>query len=337
MSGGQLSYWAAGDLVDGTPHAMDAPDEQPSLFDAVYVCTKNRPKMITRLLSYPWQQHSAKTFVLCSERRCLPNSIPPSVTSIIVHNTRFEDFYAAAGTHENFDLGLKRRYAIHHAQRIGCQKILLVDDDIIVDSFTRQIAATYRMLAKYSVVASPSINFPDLSVSGHLHLALGGSKTINPAGSWCAINLNRKPPYFCDLYNEDLLAFLPLRLEGELCIGPPTRQVAHQPFERIEKIAFQEVGEVVVDTMISRLREQTYSGTDQFIESIGQINWSDALEKRLQWWKQTLMHSDSNLLRGIALAGIDEAKTLSPCNVEEIVDQWVAALQEWKRSLWNRS
>ncbi|MCJ7508162.1 MAG: glycosyltransferase [candidate division Zixibacteria bacterium] len=146
-----------------------------------------------------------------------------------------------------WNLGFARNYALILSKALRCDKLLFMDDDIIIQDMT--IKKTMLMKLDYcDFVGAKLIGMPDDSVTGHLMRACGGQYYEFLSGGFLAINVHAVTEYFFNCYNEDQIWFF--------LHHPSTKferfgEVEHQqynPFRNASATALsQEFGEILDD------------------------------------------------------------------------------------------
>ncbi len=162
-----------------------------------------------------------------------------------VNVTLLDNFISPLGQNI-WSLGYNRNYAIICGLLLGSSKMILMDDDVIVDH--ELLDTVFRSLSCYPFVGVEITLMPDHSVVGHLYRIAGKLLPQYVSGTLLGINLNRVTHYFLNIYNEDWI-WLFLENNGEMVpkVGS-VKQLKYKPFEEWEsKIVFQEFGEIVWD------------------------------------------------------------------------------------------
>lgn len=324
----KISYPTDNHLVGFVPKLVDH-GNAASAFDAIYVCTRGRPEYLDYLLNLELDLATKHFFLVPTSDDCLPKTLAKGRKSLLKEFLSFKDQLGLSTT--SFDLGQKRNFSIEHARKNGFNKIALVDDDIRLNSYPNDLILMADGLDDWSVVAAIPNDFPDLSVAGHLAVSLGITKQVNPSGSCCALKIGSINPYFCNLYNEDHLAFVEAIAGGRFASGPDVKQLPYDPFENLQTVRFQELGEIISDSILEALKKElrtkplsaTSSST---INSLAQkIDWGNEIKKRQRWW------GDVKRLTGkvgrnakVACFGYDTCMSIDEQTIRYEVGVWLA-------------
>jgi len=156
------------------------------------------------------------------------------------------DFLRPLGT-RSWNLGFVRNYALILSKVLGCDRILFMDDDIIIQN----VSVIKKMMDKLDYVdfvGAKVTGMADDSVVGHLMRSCGGEYYEFLAGGFLAFNMSVISEYFLNHYNEDQIW---------LFLHPPAtkfetyEKVEQQSFDPFfnasEKALSQEFGEILDD------------------------------------------------------------------------------------------
>jgi hypothetical protein len=163
---------------------------------------------------------------------------------------------AALGPHQR-DTGLKRNLGLLLARSNGWERIVFIDDDIIVpnpDDLRRAAALTDR----YDVVGLHNIGFPDNSVVFHARRHVHDEQGTFIGGGAMALSPNRVNTFFPEIYNEDWLFLIDDdRLLSVATIGYVTQE-AYDPYDDPGRADREEFGDCLAEGLFSLL-DQTGS------------------------------------------------------------------------------
>jgi len=221
-----------------------------------------------------------------------------------------------------WDLPEKRNYALLHARTKGYKRILLIDDDI--RRLSEQIVFSgSHMLDDYKVTGCFVEDFPDTSIFGHLEIAAGGKVNTFLSGSFLFIRPFDVQSFFPYIYNEDWLFMLPCIIERSICSFGSIKQVPYDPFANIEKMAFQEFGEIIAEGLYRLLELNRYG------ERHSQKTWKDVIRDRrdtLCSLEQSLRHVEYQNVLG----AIRQANTSIDADAcVKFVTDWEADTKNW--------
>lgn len=145
----------------------------------------------------------------------------------------------------DFDLPAKRNLALSFARDRGFRRIILVDDDIVLETLPFMIPDGEPEL--FAVAGYYSLSFPDISAVDYLEVSTSGRiPEVALGGSCICIDHNFFEAYFPYIYNEDWLFLLQVALMGGKVVGVGSvTQLPHAPWSRKQRIAFEQFGDVL--------------------------------------------------------------------------------------------
>lgn len=118
-----------------------------------------------------------------------------------LRNLRINSFVKPLGL-AGWNLGFIRNYALMLSKGLGYNKVLFMDDDIVVKDINI-IKIMLKKLDSADFVGAKITGMPDDSIVGHLMRACGGEYYEFLCGGFLAIDLNSVSEYFLNYYNED--------------------------------------------------------------------------------------------------------------------------------------
>lgn len=261
--------------------------ENISKFDenaAIFVITKNHPERIKRTL--PYLLESSIDIIIIDDSTSLSTKKLLSrfknknviyhgakeqfqIINKIPHRISLTPFIALLGS-PNWTLGFIRNYAVILAILMGYEKILLIDDDIITESF--HVIKVFHMLNRYNVVGSKIIGMPDDSIVGHLYRQLTCFQYNFISGSFVSFNIKSLSNFFLNFYNEDMILFVLQTLTDKLISYGEVIQLPYDIMKSsFEKCIFQEKGEILLDGLI-----------------IAKMMDDMSLLKKIRFWKKVI-------------------------------------------------
>lgn len=160
---------------------------------------------------------------------------------------------------KEWNLGYVRTFALLVAKSQGINKVLFMDDDILIPQLDIVIDS-FNLLNNYDFVGAHITGMLDDSIIGHISSKLGvvDEDERMLSGGFLAFNPQIIKIPFTNLYNEDWIwLFLQLKDKKYLQKGNVI-QSAYNPFLNFkEKILFQEFGEIVILGML-KLYKQSF-------------------------------------------------------------------------------
>ncbi len=157
----------------------------------------------------------------------------------------------------NWDLPIKRNYAINYSMLNNFQKIVLIDDDIRGIS-PEVLEKGCRCLDYYSVAGCFVEDYPDTSIFGHLERASNIPVQTFISGSFLFLTTKNICSFFPQIYNEDWLFMLPFILKKDICSFGNIQQLEYDPFSNPHRAAFQEFGEIIADCLYALIWNKLY-------------------------------------------------------------------------------
>lgn len=228
-------------------------------------------------------------------------------------------------------LGYARNYAVLLARNIGKNKILMMDNDIMIES-PKDIKKMYHCMEQYQYVGARINGMPDDSVVGQVYRAGGEIQKRYVSGSFLAFNLDKISNCFLNTYNEDWI-WLFLDTNGnEVKTIIDVDQMTYDPFENaVQNALFQENGEI--------LWEGTYRSPKNKKEEslINPTFWEEILEQR----KNQIEYFDCLHISKEVLPIVQKLKdvllkyiqTLQPIYFAEIFQNYFNNLNDWRTLL----
>jgi len=146
----------------------------------------------------------------------------------------------------DYDLPLKRNFAIQAARTLGFERICLLDDDITIS--LGQVQAAASALSAATPVASFLVSdFPDLSTMEHVNrLTSQCEYEIMPGGNCLFLKLPEAFGLFPYIYNEDWFFIHVSALKNRIVKLGDVKQEPHRPWTNLTRVRFEEFGEVII-------------------------------------------------------------------------------------------
>jgi hypothetical protein len=177
----------------------------------------------------------------------------------------------------NWNLGYARNFALLIAKSLHLNRVLFMDDDIIVHSPT-QIDTLFSLLGKCDFAGAHISGLVDDSILGHIATELGIYNERMLSGGFMAFNPFKIQHYFLNNYNEDWIwLFLHLNIKRHIQTSEVFQSISN-PFHNYKrKILFQEFGETALDGILDLYREKSY-------ESLAsEIFWQRMIKERMDY------------------------------------------------------
>ncbi|WP_433828233.1 hypothetical protein ACQP2E_02265 [Actinoplanes sp. CA-015351] len=228
------------------------------------------------------------------------------------------------------DLSLKRNIGTALARSSGWQRVLFLDDDIVVRRSLLPLAV--GLLDHHRTVGLSNEGFKDNSVVCHAYRAVGGRQDTFIGGGAMMINPQRTASFFPNIYNEDWFFLLGDGAPLQATRVGIMQQRRFDPFADPHRAATEELG----DTLAEGLFWYLDSGDDPDITSTAY--WRRRLAHRRQLIRVVRAHATGHakrhgrpdLLRPPLFAALRRSKQISAELCCEFVEAWQADLAEWR-------
>ncbi len=185
----------------------------------------------------------------------------------------------------NWDLPVKRNFALLHATQKKFENILLIDDDIEGISkniFNKGIAALESNYISGCLVEG----FADTSVIGHIEQKYGERYFPFLSGNFLFINPIKTESFFPLIYNEDWLFMIPSINQNKVSAVDVIFQKSYDPFDDICRIKLQEFGEVIAEGLFELIYQSKFE--DRYSEQF----WNEYLNYRKSYVEELLPKAD---------------------------------------------
>ena len=269
--------------------------------ECIMVVTKNRPEILSKTL-HQLANINLPAIVLDdstnTETRQIVNNITKKGNNIYYHGTHEQkdilqkftelgvnlDYFIIKPLGTNgWTLGYTRNYAIILAKTLGIERLLFMDDDIIIKQ--NIIQEMMKLLDNADFVGAKISGMPDDSVVGYIMRELSMKPYEFLSGGFLAFNLDSVSEYFLNYYNEDWIWLFLHKPKVKLTKYGEVHQLPFNPFENaVERALQQEFGEILVDGVQKATQNNTFS-----------------LLMAEKFWKSVLEESEMNIKRLMGL------------------------------------
>lgn len=234
--------------------------ENSIILDAVYIPTlKSRSIPMTNL---KWLLRYAKEIVLLFSEEYAEWSINLG-ENIRVENMKNKEFckeYLKKNENKNdsvkwrpdFDIPLKRSYALFDAKIRNYKYILFLDDDIKM-SENNMCIGLGGLSQEYTVLGFHVTDYPDVSTIDHIERIVEGcSNIISMTGSCMFLNVENVIGDFPLIYNEDLFFFMKQIEPQKIVSGGTIMQNEYQPWASYSRIKHEQFGDLIYEAFKKR-------------------------------------------------------------------------------------
>lgn len=242
-------------------------------------------------------------------------------------NLKLKSFIKPLGM-KDWNLGFVRNYALIVAKSFGYEKVLFMDDDIIV----RHLECVEQIFVKassYDFVGARITGMADDSVVGHVMRVCDGEFFEFLSGGFLAFNINKVSEYFLNYYNEDQI-WLFLHSMGtrfESCCEVVQQQ--YDPFENaVMKALKQEYGEILEEGAEEAFR----CGNHHLL--LKNDFWKEICDTRLDYLNrlpELLVHKEINYI------GLSIYRALIDYHSKISQESFISVFRQYfeNRGLWN--
>jgi hypothetical protein len=225
------------------------------------------------------------------------------------------------------DLSLKRNLGLALARGSGWQRVLFLDDDIVVDE-PEHLHRAAGLLDQYRAVGLANSGYKDNSVVCHAYRAVGGEQDTFIGGGAMMVDVSRTKSFFPNIYNEDWFFLLGDGVPFRAARAGMMRQRPYDPFANAGRAAAEELGDTLAEGLFSLLD----FGED--IDTAVNGWWGDALYRRRQFLDYILARSEDTKTPARVRRSLEAARGRSAdishklCN--DFLDAWKKDLQRWR-------
>jgi len=253
------------------------------------------------------------------------------LTSLNKFERNVNHFFVTLGT-TGWTLGYNRNYAILLAKALCAEKILMMDDDIIINN-RDLIDSTFKMLNMADFVGARVVGMPDDSVLGFISRELGLETQEFFSGGFLAFNLSSVCEYFLNYYNEDWIWLFMHKSTAKLIKHGEVTQIYYNPFEgAIKKALSQELGEILLEGVkISTKR-------NEICFLLSKSAWGQIIEQRIEKIKKIIELSEIRKFQvghTVGMALLDYLKRFRPEKLEDIFKCYFEHKSTWSKLMHN--
>lgn len=232
------------------------------------------------------------------------------------------------------DIARKRNIGLLLARLSGWQTVMFLDDDIRGLTAKGVLQAT-ALTRAFRAVGFTIGKYPDNSVVCHAHRLSGADQRTFPGGSALILDVARCDTPFPAIYNEDWLFLYDTIMSQSLATAGQLRQLPYKPFERAQRAASEEFGDVIAEALF-RLIHEGRDVTDATADF-----WAFSLERRSRLIEdianRLLLREENLQLIGAALMSLTAARkrlaAISPLACLSFVRAWRADVDTWRGRL----
>ncbi len=291
-------------------------DTNELFLDIVYIlCMENRPKPkleLTALLN-----HAKEVVLLFSDKiaEWAVNCEDTRIRIELVDKTDFCLNYKTVNDNSfiklrpDFNIPIKRSYALYDAKNRKAKYIWMLDDDITVsrDNYLRAICALKQGKA---VVGFHVPEYPDISTIDHIErIIYKRVPCISMTGSCMFLNMEKVTGYFPFVYNEDLFFYMQQLKANEVVSGGIVRQSESMPWLNFNRVRHEQFGDFIYNAFKKR-----FMNSEERV-----IQWSQEKEVQLKRLEDLSIHAPTPTLKNVLLAAEETMRNICIDEVKQFV------------------
>ncbi|MCR6483395.1 hypothetical protein M8542_11250 [Amycolatopsis sp. OK19-0408] len=250
----------------------------------------------------------------------------------LVPEFRMDSLLRGDRFHRATDTSSKRNLALLLALLSGWEKIVYLDDDIVLPQ-PDDLGRAARLLDRFPVVGLNNAGMPDNSVVCHARRDAGGTQDTFVGGGALAVGRSAFDSFFPNIYNEDwffLLGEQGLRPTG--VIGT-ARQEDYDPYRDTRRARSEELGDTLAEGVFGLL--DAGRGLDQATEAY----WRRFLKDRRRLIDETIEQVHDAIIEpgqrarmvDALKAAIGRNKLIEPALCVQYMQDWRQDRADWRR------
>lgn len=245
------------------------------------------------------------------------------------NNHRLKTFINHLGT-ETWNLGYARNYAILLGRLKGYTKILLMDDDIIIENRTL-IRTIFNKLNTYDFVGSKVVGMIDDSIVGYIVRELRIPPEEYFSGGFIAFKTSIVSHHFINKYNEDWIWLFMHQATCSMLQYGTVRQLPYNYYRNaLDKAMSQEIGEIMADGVKEAFLAQDFGLL------IKHGFWREILNEKKVYYNQLIersIHKNRDDLSKILLGVRNYSLTLDENIFVKMFRGYVRDNRQWNKIL----
>jgi hypothetical protein len=249
--------------------------------------------------------------------------LPPLETTALHRSTQ---------PHHPGDVSFKRNVGLVIARAAGWNRVLFLDDDIVVPN-PDDLGAVAAVADGFHAVGLDNMGFHDNSVVCHAYRYIGGRQDTFIGGGALMVRPFETESFFPEIYNEDWLFLLRNTFLGRVASHGAMIQQPFDPYDNPTRAASQEFGDVIAEGIYWLLDRGSP------IRHADAEYWQDALQRR-RWFinhirRRMVNAPDPDGVRGRLLASLNAASDMLAAITPKLCEQY---MQAWHRdrATWRR-
>lgn len=337
-----------GRMVTATKDYMQSSTMSPAIFDAVYIPSRGQriplEKTLNVLRPYckeyvflftdfipDWFEKIALIFLLHGSN---------TVRAVKVADSEYSSSYIGKTENQNisvqwridFDIPLKRSYALYDARKKGYRYIGMIDDDILLENEPLQ-NAIFALEQGNCVVGFHVDWYPDKCTLDHVKRELTSvQEPISMTGSTLFLDLDETHGDFPLVYNEDLFFFLQQPDLDRVVSGGIIHQETYESWKTGERVMHEQFGELVYTAILQRMTKEGKHGeknrvmygemtkTELSNKPSKHINWNDELSKAMKRVENVIAFDSEGVYTNILEKALKATRNITTESIKDFVD-----------------
>jgi hypothetical protein len=304
-----------------------------SRFDALFISTRNSKERLELQLKHLKELDIANAiYVIPSTIQDIPNNKGELNALILLDD--FQIFIKEKYHLETiqWDLPLKRNFAILFSLQNSLNKILLLDDDIMFND-KNNIYSMVSALDSYWISGCYSIGEIDTSLIGGVSLKYNNKHIKFFSGNCLAVNVREFTPFFPEIYNEDWLAILPAIINHKAILAGEVTQLPRIVSDYRQIASFQEFGEIIADDIYEHIssKENLYSCISDLITKLCDLSyWEKVIKDRTLWLNILEDFENDEKTKDIISGAKETISKITPEKCIDFLETWYKQEIEWR-------
>lgn len=233
------------------------------------------------------------------------------------------------------DISVKRNLALLIGRYTGAERMLFLDDDIVVPDWVDILRASSALNERFAAVGMEVRGFPDNSVVCHANRLTGGDQDTFVGGGALMLDPQRANAFFPDVYNEDWFFLLESAITRSIAITGVVAQRLYDPFASPARAEREEFGDVLAEGIYWLLDEK------RLLSEANEDYWGEALQRRRKLIGQIIARQDQAAVPPLERKRMVDAlkaaeavrQSIRPQHCAAYVRQWSEDQESWAKRL----
>ncbi len=232
------------------------------------------------------------------------------------------------------DISLKRNLGLLVAWVAGWERIVFLDDDIVVPN-SLDLRRAAALTDNYAGVGLNIQGYPDNSVVCHAYREAGGAQDVFVGGGALAVHTRSASSFFPNIYNEDWFFLLGDEKLRPTAVTGAAVQKPYDPFDIDERARMEELGDVLAEGLFWLLDER------RPLHDANAAYWREYLARRINFIRETMdmtCYTERNSERkarklSSLKAALGRSRYIKPEWCEAYVHAWRDDQRSWQHLL----